>query len=171
MCRWSSIVESVRRNVPADFLLDATLEVAARNETGTSLATIRSRALIMPDGGYVAAPDMVLGHGFEKEFPTGLYVVQIVVTDQHGLTGDVVVGMCSSRRLCGVVVLDARHMVEVSALSSSMQQILWYVCFRAIGDRSRGHKQQEHDDSVNFLVLHCRCTGLALDCTVADLAI
>lgn len=84
----------MRHNIAADVLFDRSLQLVTQNKTEGVIST-RSRAVLMSEGGYVANPDMVLSHGNKRRFPTGLYVVQIVVTDHQGLSGDILVGTSS----------------------------------------------------------------------------
>lgn len=97
-CRWPEIAAAVQQNIAASYVLDASIELAT-NATGSaatdSVISIRSRALVTPSGGYVANPDMVLSHGTGWRFPPGIFLVKLMMTDEYGLTGVSLIGVCS----------------------------------------------------------------------------
>lgn len=99
-CRWEDITKAVQDNVEEDVVLDASLHLLSTANSSATTESIRStvaHAVVMPGGGYVANRELVFGHGTETSFPPGVYMQQIVVTDDHGLTGHALLGACSEK--------------------------------------------------------------------------
>lgn len=44
------------------------------------------------DGGSLVSPSLLLGHGLDDSFPTGVYMISIHAVDEHGIQGSSLVG-------------------------------------------------------------------------------
>eukprot|EP00892_Ulva_mutabilis_P010800 jgi/Ulvmu1/8092/UM004_0331.1 len=96
--RWIALLEASRMSEQDTDVMDSS------GGYSTSQATFSARSADQDtwwqvegawptgDGGSLVSPSMLLGHGLDDTFPTGIYMISIHAVDEHGMPGSSVVG-------------------------------------------------------------------------------
>lgn len=97
-CSWRVLIEASRSQERESDVIDSSSGFSTSQATlsGFTLGNVEwwhvQGSRPTEDGGTLVSSSMLLGHGMDDTFPTGMYIISVQVVDEHGVPGSSLIG-------------------------------------------------------------------------------